>query len=39
MTQTNRDKNLLVVCAVEGYARRHNMTTYGAEDYSKARRA
>jgi hypothetical protein len=27
MTETDRDKNLLVVCAVEGYAHRHNMTT------------
>jgi hypothetical protein len=27
MTETERDKNLLVVCAVKGYAHRHNMTT------------
>ena len=27
MTETDRDKNLLVVCAVEGYAHRHNMKT------------
>jgi hypothetical protein len=27
MTETERDKNLLVVCAVEGYAHRRNMKT------------
>jgi hypothetical protein len=27
MTEIDRDKNLLVVCAVEGYAHRHNMKT------------
>jgi hypothetical protein len=27
MIEAEQDKNLLVVCAVEGYAHRHNMTT------------
>jgi hypothetical protein len=26
-SDTWRDENLLIVCAVEGYAHRHNMTT------------
>ena len=26
-SETWRDENLLIVCAVEGYAHRHNMTT------------
>jgi hypothetical protein len=27
MTEIEQDKNLLIVCAVEGYAHRHNMKT------------